>query len=153
VLEEREVLLAHLFERAEREEPAERVLQALAHLLLIAPEGGHRVFEIARHQPLHAVAVEPNELAQEADRQQVLPAFALFLDDDLGEDGASDVLARLGVIDDEIGMGFDHAGEIVQRHIARCRRVVEASIGVFLDDDRRRFGATRVGHLATSPDA
>ena len=32
----------------------------------------HRLVEIARHQQLHAVAIEADQLAQEVDRQQVL---------------------------------------------------------------------------------
>src|SRR5579871_4623512 len=39
LLEEREVLLSHLLELAEREHAAEGLLQALAHLLLIEREG------------------------------------------------------------------------------------------------------------------
>src|SRR5580658_8400460 len=67
LLEQRQILLAHFFQRAEWEEPAERVLEILAHLLLVAREGRHGVLEIARHEPLHAVAVEADELAEKAD--------------------------------------------------------------------------------------
>src|SRR5579872_6354496 len=65
LLEEREVLLSHLLELAEREHAAEGLLQALAHLLLIEREGAHRLLEVARHHPLQAVAVEADQLAQE----------------------------------------------------------------------------------------
>ncbi len=94
-LEQRHVLLAHLIELAERKD-AEGGPQRVAHLLLIAREGDHRLLQVARHEKLHAVAVKPDQLPQKADRQQVLP-FLLLLDDDLGQHRAGDVLARLGV--------------------------------------------------------
>src|SRR6185312_8132529 len=49
LFEQREVLLAHFLERAEREQAAERVLKAFAHLFLVAGKARHRLFEIARH--------------------------------------------------------------------------------------------------------
>ncbi len=59
-------------------------------------------FQIARHHHLHAVAVEADQLAQEGDRQQILAAFLVFLlEDDLRQHRAGDVLAGLGVVDDE----------------------------------------------------
>src|SRR5262245_16200964 len=86
--------------RAERAEHAERALEGvevLAHLLLHRLEGrraegmgksppvllllaGERIeteFEIARHQLLHAVAVEADELAQETDGKEVGAAALL----------------------------------------------------------------------------
>src|SRR6185312_2302036 len=83
LFEQRQVLLAHFLERAEREQAAERVLKVLAHLFLVAGETRHRLFEIARHDELHRIAVQRDELAQERDRQKIL-SLALFLDDDLG---------------------------------------------------------------------
>ena len=55
------------------------------------------------------VAVEADQLAQELDRQQVL-ALALFVEDDLGQDGAGDVLVGLGVIDHEVDALLHHLG-------------------------------------------
>ena len=67
--------------------------------LLVAREQLHRLVEIARQQDLQIVAVEADELAQEVDRQQVLPAFlVLLLEDDLGQHRAGDVLAGLGIV-------------------------------------------------------
>ena len=63
-------------------------------------------------------------------------ALALLLEDDLGQDRAGDVLAGLGVIDDEVGALLHHFGEIVEGDIGAGRGVVEAPVGVFLDDDR-----------------
>jgi len=68
---------------AERED-AEGRAQRVAHLVLVARERDHRLLQITRHQELHAVAVEPDQLTQEADRQQVL-TLLLLLDDDLGQ--------------------------------------------------------------------
>ena len=112
----------------------------LAQLLLVAGEVLHRELEIARHQRLHAVAVEADELAQEGDRQQARAAdLVLLLEDDLGQHRAGDVLAGLGVVDDEILALPDHAAEIVERHIGRGAGVVEPAVGVFLDDRRWLF--------------
>jgi len=82
--EHRHVLLAHLLELAEREQPAEGIGHVFADLFLVRGEPAHRIVEVARHHELHVVAVEADELAQEPDRQQVLAALAFFLDDDLG---------------------------------------------------------------------
>jgi cyanate lyase len=84
---------------------------------------------------LQVVAVEPDELAQEADRQQVVAALLLFLDDDLGQDRAGDVVAGLGVEDDEVLAVLHHLAEMVERDVARRRGVVEPAVGVFLDRD------------------
>ena len=81
-------------------------------------------------------AIEADELAQEADRQQVL-ALAFLLDDDLGQDRAGQVLPGLGVVHHEFVAGLHHLGEVVERHVGAGRGVVEAPVGVFLDDDRR----------------
>src|SRR5207244_9385799 len=74
---------AHLvLERAERR-AAERLRNLIAELLLLARERFDRDFEIARHQHLHRVAVEADELAQERDGEKALPLLALLLEDDL----------------------------------------------------------------------
>jgi hypothetical protein len=134
--------------------PNGKIPKVARRLLLIAREGGHRLLQIAGHQELHAVAVKPNQLPQKADRQQVLPLL-LLLDDDLGQDRAGDVFAGLGVVDHEIAAFLDHRGEIVERHIAARRRVVEPAIGVFLDDNRllvaARLLAARIGHAPLIP--
>src|SRR5262249_14471154 len=61
-LEQRNVLLAHLLEIGEGEDLAEGALHVLAHLLLVAGEGLHRLLQIARHQELQVVAVESDQL-------------------------------------------------------------------------------------------
>jgi hypothetical protein len=131
----RGVPLSASLERAERA-AAEGLRHLVAELLLLAGERLDRDFEIARHQHLHAVAVEADELAQEVDRQEVLPFLVLLLEDDLGQHRAGDVLAALGVVDDEIVARLDHGGEVLERHIGAGAGVVEPTIGVFLDGDR-----------------
>ena len=140
--EHREGALEHLhvaadlvLERAERA-AAEGLRHLVAELLLLAGERVDRDFEIARHQHLHAVAVEADQLAQECDRQQVLPLLVLLLEDDLGQHRAGDVLAGLGVVDDEILARLHHDGEVFERHIGAGAGVVEPPVGVFLDGDR-----------------
>ena len=54
------------------------------------------------------------------------------------------ILARLGIANLEVPALTDQFRQVVERHIGRCRRVVEAPVCVFLDDDRlcraRPFG-------------
>ncbi len=110
----------------------------LAHALLVGGEGLHHVVQVARHHPLHGVAVEADQLAQEVDRQQVLP-LGLLLDDDLGQHRAGDVLAGLGVVDHEVDPVLDHLAQVVEGDVAAGRRVVEPPVGVLLDRDRAVF--------------
>ena len=82
-----EVFPRQFFERAERgggeRRGAEGAAGVLAQLLLLAGEAVDREFEIARQQRLHAVAVKPDELPQEGDRQQRLALDAFLLENDL----------------------------------------------------------------------
>ena len=64
------------------------------------------MFEVARHQELHAIPIEADQLPQEAGGQEVL-ALLLLLDDDLGQYRAGDVFAGLSVISYEIAAFFD----------------------------------------------
>ena len=95
-----------------------------------------RGFEEARHQHLHAVAVEPDQLAQEGDRQEVLPFLVLLLEDDLGQHAPRNVIAGLGVVHREVVALLDHQGEVFERHVGAGAGIVEPSICVLLDDDR-----------------
>ena len=84
---------------------------------MIEREGRHRLLEIARHEPLHAVSVEADQLAQDADRQQVL-AFLLLLHDDLRQHGSGDLVAALGVEHHEFATTLHHLAQVVERDIA-----------------------------------
>jgi len=123
----------------ERAEPAdaEGLRHLVAEFLLFPRQRLDRDLQVARHQHLHAVAIEPDELAQERDRQQVLATFlVLLLENDLGQDRAGDVLAGLGVVDDKILAILHHGGEVLERHVAAGPGIVEPAVGVFLDSDR-----------------
>jgi hypothetical protein len=143
-LEERHVLPRHVLELRHREEPAEGILDVAADLLLVAREVLHRDLEVARQERVELVVVEADELAQEADRQQV-PALAVLLQDDLGEDRAGDVLAGLGVVDDEVLAAAHHLAQLVEGDVAAGGRVVEPPVRVLLDD---RHVAARAVRLA-----
>jgi hypothetical protein len=114
----------------------------LAEFLLLAGERVDGDLEIARHQHLHAVAVEADKLAQEGDGHQALPLLVLLLEDDLGQHLAGDVLAGLGVVHQKVLARLHHRGEILQRHVGAGAGIVEPPIGVFLDRDR----LVRLGH-------
>jgi len=105
-----------------------------AHPLLLLGEGRQRQLQIAGQEGLHGIAVEADQLAQELDGQQVLALAALFLDDDLGEDRARDVLVGLGVIDHEVDVLLHHLRQVLERHVGAGSRVVEPAVRVFLDD-------------------
>jgi len=72
------------------------------------------------------------------------------LDDDLRQHGTRDLLAGLRVEDHEIIALLHHLREIFERYIRAGRGVVEPAVGVFLDDDRRRFGSRRSTRIAHS---
>ena len=102
------------------------------------PKESHGEFQVARHQPLEIVAVIADELAQEGGRQQVLPTLALFLDNDLGEHRAGDVVARFRVIDHEVAAIAHHLGQVVECDVGRSLSIVETPVGVLLHHDGRR---------------
>jgi len=67
--------------------------------------------------------------------------LALFLENNLCQDRARDLLAGLGVIDDKVDLGLHHLGKMLERDVRRGRRIVEPPVGVFLDHNGRRFWA------------
>jgi hypothetical protein len=92
-----------------------------------------------RHHHLHAVAVKADQLAQEGDGQEALPFLVFLFEDDLRQYRAGDVLAGLGVVDDEILTILDHHGEVFEGHVSAGAGIIEPPVGVFLDRDRRFF--------------
>ena len=94
-------------------------------LLLLTGERVEAEFEIARHELLHAVAVEADELAQEPDGKEVGAAAFLF-DDNLGQDRVGQVFAGLGVVNDKVSLGPDHLSQVLERHIRACVRYCRA---------------------------
>src|SRR5262249_39622080 len=90
LVEEFHVAPAHLLERAERKHAAQRVVDVLAHALLVLGEARHAVLEVFRYERLQRIAVKRDELAQETHRQQI-GALGFLFDDDLGQHRTGDV--------------------------------------------------------------
>src|SRR5579862_6065199 len=130
---------------------AEGLGHLIAEFFLLAGQRLDGDFEIARHQHLHAVAIEPDQLAQDGDRQQVLPFLVLLLENDLGQYRPRDLLTGLGVVDDEILAALDHGGKVFERHIGARTGVIEPPVGVFLDRDRLGGFGRGIGHWAATP--
>ena len=154
---------------AERREHQHRLLEhgeVLARLLLVGLEGagrregagellaepllllGQRLqarLQVARHEALDAGAVEADELAQEGDGQQRLAALlALLVDDDLGQHRVGQVVAGLGVEDDEIPLALHHRSQVVEGDVGARLSIVEPPVGVLLDDNRFLLVGRRV---------
>src|SRR6516162_3866458 len=119
-----------VLERAERA-AAEGLRHMLAEFFLLAGERVDGDFEIARHQHLHAVAIEADELTQESDGQEALPLLVLLLEDDLRQDLTGDVLAGLGVVNDEILARLHHGREVFERDVGTGAGVVEPSVRAY----------------------
>jgi hypothetical protein len=123
----------------------EGTLHLVTQFLAVARERGERAFQVAGQHGLHGISIEADQLTEESGGQQMLAA-AFLLEDNLAEDSAGNVVAGLGICHDEVFAALHHAREVVQRHIGRRARVIEATVGVLLDD--RRFGVRHPGSLA-----
>ena len=145
LLEHGEVLARLLLVHLEGSGRREGARELLAEPLLLLGQRLEAGLQVARHHALDAVAVEADQLAQEGDRQQGLPAGAVFLlDDDLGQHGVGEVVAGLGVEHHEITAGFDHRRQIIQRDVGAGLSIVQPPVGVLLDDHRLFFIGGRV---------
>ena len=127
---------AHLFFQGSERTRSECLRHVFAKFFLLAGERRDRGFKEFRNHHLHIVAIETDQLAHERDGQEVLPGLALLLENDLREHRTGDILARFGIVDGEILAALDHCGEILQRHIGAGSGIIQAPIGVFLDDNR-----------------
>jgi hypothetical protein len=114
----------------------------LSVFLLLARQRFHAVFEIFRHELLDGMAVKPDELPKEADGKQVGAGFTLFLHDDLSQHRMGQILAGLGVVNEEVPLGAHHLAEILKRDVAARLRIVQAPVGVLFDDDGLGFAGT-----------
>jgi hypothetical protein len=103
----------------------------MGDLLLVPAESFHALFQVARHQELQVVAVQADQLAQEVDGQHGLP-LGLLLDDDLGQDGAGDILARLGVVHHRSAAGAHHLAQLVEGDVAAGRGKQSRRFAYFL---------------------
>ena len=114
----------------------QRACELLAKFLLLPRQRVDGLFEIFRHHHLHAVAVEADQLAQEGGRQQILSGLILLLEDDLRQHRTGDVVAGLGVEDEEVLALLDHRREIFERHIGAGSGIIEPPVRIFLDGRR-----------------
>ena len=62
--------------------------------------------------------------------------LVFFLEDDLRQHRAGDVFARARVANLELDALLHHLAKMIEGDITGGLRVVEAPVGVFLDDDR-----------------
>src|SRR5690554_4757787 len=111
----------------------------LAELLLLVQEQLHRALEVIADEPLHRVAVEADDLRQQLGREHRLPG-RFVLGDDLQQDRAGQVFAALGVADLELLTVHDQLADVLDRDVARNLGVVQAAVGVLLDDPGRGHG-------------
>src|SRR4030095_2550876 len=100
---------------------------------------------IAAHDRLLRTAVEADHLREHL-RAEHRHAARLFLEDDLEEDRPRQVLAGLRVDDLKVDVVEHHLLHVGEGDVAAVRRVVEAPVGVLLDD-AGRFGHAPSGEF------
>ena len=91
--------------------------QSLARLPAGDFLAGQRVetdLQIARHQPLHGIAVKTDELAQERNGQHGLAVLIFKFENDLGEDAVGKIIAGFGIFNLKLFAALDHLGEVFQ---------------------------------------
>ena len=101
------------------------------------------LFQIGAHHALHGMAVEADHLRQHLLGKQWCAA-GFLIEDDLQQDAAGEVFLRLGVLHLEALAIQDQLLDVGQRDVGAGLRVVEATVGVFLDQPGR--GGHRVLH-------
>ena len=132
----------------------QRVLApGLLHLLLLLGEEVQGVLQVAGEEPLQGAAVEADDLGQHGGAEQGLaPGF--LLQHDLEQDGAGDVRVIGGIDDAQRDAVHHQVAHVGDGDVTADFRVVEATVGVFLDDPGRRHGLVpRVDlRVETGPD-
>ena len=86
-----------------------------------------------RNHALHRIAIHGDDLAQERHRQHRLSG-GFFFHDNLGQHGSGDILPGTRVENLKIAPLTGHRRQMFQRDVAAAFRVIQASIGVFLDN-------------------
>src|SRR5687768_5598607 len=132
VLPQLQVLLGQLVEHGPRR-LADQTAHLLAELLLLLEEHLHRALQVAPHEPLQRIPVEPDDLAQQLGGQHRF-AVLFVLRDDLQEHAAGEVFPGLGVADLELLAVDDELAHILDRDVAGDPRVVQTTVRIFLDD-------------------
>jgi hypothetical protein len=73
---------------------------------------------------------------------KILAGLVLLFEDDLRQHRAGDVVAGLGVIDEEILALLHHRREVLERHVGAGTGIIEPPVCIFLD----RGGLVRFRH-------
>ena len=102
------------------------------HYFLLPHESLDAFFEVRAQESLQRVAVEANQRFEQRRRQDGSPELFL-IGDDLQQDQARDVLVGLVFDHSHLFTRDDHAADVVQRDMPALRCIVEAAIGVLLD--------------------
>ena len=79
--------------------------------------------------------VQLDQLLLELQWEVEVGRLNFLLKNNLVENGAGDVLARLGVFDDKRRAGLHQFDHIVENDIGRCGGVIEATIWIFFNQD------------------
>src|SRR5690606_34451170 len=145
-LPHRQVALGQLVHHRPRR-LADHAAHLLAELLLLVEEALHRALQVAAHETLQRVTVETDDLAEQLGRQHRL-AVLLVLGDDLQQHLPGQVLARARVADLELLVVDDQLADVLDRDVAGDLGVVQATVGIFLDDADRGHGANALSHDA-----
>jgi len=93
------------------------------------------VFQEARNDHLHLVAVIGNQLAEERDRQERVARLGFLFENDLCQYRVGNVVPAFCILDRKILPLLYHLRQVFQRYVSAGACVVEAAIGVFLDYD------------------
>ena len=127
-----EVAFGELVHHRPRRLP-EQAAHLLAQLLLLFQERLHAAFQVIAHESLQRIAVEPDDLAEQLRGQHRLPVL-FMLGDDLQQHLPGQVVATLGVAYLEVLALDDQLAHVLDGDVAGDFGVVEATVGIFLDD-------------------
>ena len=118
--------------------------------LLLLLEHGQALFQVAGEQTLHGAAVKADDLGQHIGSEQGL-APGLLLQHDLHQHRAGEVVAAVGVPHPQAHPGQHQLAHVRQGDVTARLGVVEAAIGVLLDQSHGihgvgtwRYGVTGV---------
>jgi hypothetical protein len=104
-----------------------------------------RTLEVRAHQSLHGVAVVTDDVGEHVGGEHRHPARFL-LEDDLQQDRAREVIARLRVLHLEHLVPEDQVLHFRERDVRGRLGVVETAVRVLLDDARRHGGVLAALH-------
>jgi hypothetical protein len=100
---------------------------------LLVQERLDALLEEAREEALHRIAVEADDRLEHGRAQDRPPELLLF-GNDLQQDVARDVRARLVLDDADLLALDDEQADVVEGDVAALRSVVQATVRVLLDE-------------------